>query len=335
MRKLTRREVSALSAVLSAFVVGRAHAALCSEDPGAPNCTLPQISINSCQYCEEIQPGTWFETPTSSQTGVGGIAVMPAPTVIPAVTTIPFSPSNNPNCKVNSVDDSGISSFIIGREVSDSQVESTTEEFYHYELNNETMFVPPVKNTGQPSSGSGCTVDGVDLHWWYPSQLEAGGAPASIFANSDIKQCMAPGGLTGSNAENAIYNWSYDWRNYGTAPLLTSTEGWQIFSGAFNEVLSGIENSLVGSNIVFGELPNSAQVAIMDFSWYNDGGVLNNPNNSIAQASLQYIQRDQWDQLISYWQSLDNPRYAKDAGELMQARKDGELPGTGAPCAPA
>ncbi len=350
MRKLTPRQVSALSAALSAFVIGRAHAVLCSEDPAAPNCTLSEIVINSCQYCEEIQPGVWFEGVIPSQTGVGGTSVLPDPTVVPAVTTIPFSPNNNPDCKVNSIHDNTIGDFIMSSEGGDSQVESETLDDYGYEQTNETLYVPPAKQDPTctsdcayiPSPGSGCTVDGVDLHQWYTSQLEAGGAPASIFANPDIKMCMGPSGVTGTTAENDIYNWSYDWRNYGTAPLLTSTEGWQLFSAAFTEVQNGVQNAITnatGGNLVFAELPATAQAAIMDFSWYNDGGVLNNPNNAIAVQSLQLMANDNWDGLISYWQKLateyHNPRFAAEAGELMKARAAGELPGTGAPCAPA
>ena len=338
MRKLTPRQVTALSAALSAFVIGRAHAVLCSEDPAAPDCTLSEIVINSCQYCEEIQPGWWYESSIPSQTSVGGISVAPAPTVIPSVTTIPFSPNNNPDCKVNVVHDNTIGDFIMSNEGGDPQVENETLHNYGYELTNETMYVPPDSSTHQASVGSGCTVDGVDLHWWYPSQLEAGGAPASIFANPDIKMCMAPGGVTGTTAENDIYNWSYDWRNYGTAPLLTSTEGWQLFSAAFTEVQNGVQNAITtatSGNLVFAELPATAQAAIMDFSWYNDGGVLNNINNPIAVRSLNLMANDNWDGLISYWKSLNNPRYAAEAGVLMKARAAGELPGTGAPCAPA
>ncbi|MDA8206228.1 MAG: hypothetical protein M0Z36_09165 [Thermaerobacter sp.] len=337
MRKLTPRQVSALSAALSAFVIGRAHAVLCSEDPAAPDCTLSEIVINSCQYCEEIQPGWWYEGPIPSLTEVGGISVLPDPTDIPAVTTIPFSPNNNPDCKVNSIHNNTIGDFIMSNEGGDSQVEQETLSNYHYKLTNETMYVPPDSSTHQPSAGSGCTVDGVDLHQWYTSQLEAGGAPASIFANPDIKMCMGPSGVTGAPAENDIYNWSYDWRNYGTAPLLTSTEGWQLFSAAFTEVQNGVQNDIsVATNgtLAFAELPATAQAAIMDFSWYNDGGVLNNPNNTIAVQSLNFIANNNWDGLISYWKSLGG-RYAIEAGELMQARKDGELPPTGAPCAPA
>ena len=343
MRKLTPRQVSALSAALSAFVIGRAHAVLCSEDPGAtPDCTISEIIINSCQYCEEIQPGVWFEGVIPSQTGVGGTSILPDPTVVPAVTTIPFSSSNNPDCKTNYIHDNTISTFIMSNEGGDSQVESATLSNYGYELTNETMYVPPDPTTHQPTVGSGCTVDGVDLHWWYPSQLEAGGAPASIFANPDIKMCMGPSGVTGSTAESDIYSWSYDWRYLGQPPLLTSTEGWQLFSAAFTEVQNNVQSAInlaTNGNLVFAELPATAQAAIMDFAWYNDGGYLGNQNNLIAKNSLNLMVNDNWDGLISYWQQLateyHNPRYAAEAGELMQARKDGELPGTGAPCAPA
>ncbi len=336
MRKLTPRQVSALSAALSAFVIGRAHAVLCSEDPAAPNCTLSEIVINSCQYCEEIQPGWWYEGPIPSLTEVGGISVLPDPTDIPAVTTIPFSPNNNPDCKVNSIHNNTIGDFIMSNEGGDSQVKSETLGNYGYELTNDTMYVPPDPTTHQPSAGSGCTVDGVDLHQWYTSQLEAGGAPASIFANPDIKMCMGPSGVTGTTAENDIYNWSYDWRNYGTAPLLTSTEGWQLFSAAFTEVQNNVQSAInlaTSGNLVFAELPATAQAAIMDFGWYNDGGYLGT-DHKIAEQSLTLMASENWDGLISYWKSLGG-RYAIEAGELMQARKDGELPGTGAPCAPA
>jgi len=139
MRKLTPRQVSALSAALSAFVIGRAHAVLCSEDPAAPNCTLSEIVINSCQYCEEIQPGWWYESSIPSQTSVGGISVEPAPTVIPGVTTIPFSPNNNTDCKVNSIHDNTIGDFIMSNEGGDSQVESETLSNYGY-----TIYYPQV-----------------------------------------------------------------------------------------------------------------------------------------------------------------------------------------------
>ncbi|MBW8076490.1 MAG: hypothetical protein GJU76_00075 [Gallionella sp.] len=258
------------------------------------------------------------------------------------MTTIPFSPNNNPDCKVNSIHDNTIGDFIMSQEGGDPQVEHETLSNYGYELTNETMYVPPDSSTHQASVGSGCTVDGVDLHQWHTWQLEAGGAPASIFANPDIKMCMGPSGVTGTTAENDIYNWSYDWRNYGTAPLLTSTEGWQLFSAAFTEVQNGVQNAITnatGGNLVFAELPATAQAAIMDFSWYNDGGVLNNPNNAFAVQSLQLMANDNWDGLISYWQALakeyNNPRFAAEAGELMKARAAGELPSKGAPCAPA
>ena len=57
------------------------------------------------------------------------------------MTTIPFSPNNNPDCKVNSIHNNTIGDFIMSNEGGDSQVKSETLGNYGYEL---THYCPNV-----------------------------------------------------------------------------------------------------------------------------------------------------------------------------------------------
>ena len=341
MRKLTRKEVAAISAVLGIFSVGAKHAMACSESGanGQP-CTLQTVTVNaySCPDCEYISP-VWYTPPSS---------YAPGPSYTPGSggstggSVPPFNPANNPHCATPGVDKTDIQSTITANEGTDANVSAMGGKNYGDPwMTNETGYVP-AKSYLPPYPNSGVTVDGVDLSKWWNYQLEDNGAPSSLFTpavDSLMTHLVWSGGYpgegtpspyapTGSTALNQLYIDT----NGGATPLFTATGAEEIFQAAYNAVLGNVQSNI--GSVSFGQLPDATQGAIMDFAWNVDSGYL--WSNSIGKTVQLDIEQQDWVGLGSYLLDLGfndkNMRFAIDGAAILADIKAGKLPEQGNPC---
>lgn len=334
MRKLTRKEVAAVSAVLGIFSVGAKHAFACSESGanGQP-CELQQITVHaySCPDCEYIPP-VWYAPPSSTMMGP---SYTPGSGGSSGGSVPPFNPANNPHCATPGVDKGDIQSTIRANEGTDANVSALGAKNYGYSwMTNETGYVP-AKSYLTPYPNSGVTVNGVDLSKWWPWQLEQAGAPSSLFT-PDVDSLMThlvwSGGYGGEGTpspyaptgDTALLQ-LYDSTNGGVTPLFTVAGGQEIFQAAYNAVLGNVQNSI--GSVSFGQLPDGTQTAIMDFAWNQDAGYLS------SNATVRDDIRDEdWLSLGSYLLNQNNVRLALDGAAILADIKAGKLPEQGGPC---
>ena len=332
MRKLTPKEVTALCALLSTCALGSKRVMAC--EVGVP-CTLPPVVVQACGDCELVAPDIEFTPFNDPGTGYT------IPTVdIPGDTVPPFNPSNNPNCATPAVDTSDIKSFIMQNEGADPAVQGMAGKYYGKPLTNESGYVPWTNASSScaagPSCVSGLTTDGVDLSEWYPNQLEAQGAPASIFT-SLISNTFMPHtcelkfgiyvtcqGAKGSAALSLIEAYT----DNGAVPFFTAAEAQELNNAAYGAVLTNLRDNI--GSVDFAQLPNNTQQALMDFAWNQDAGYLT--STGVGQTVQSYVENGEWLILADYLEANGGLRGALDAAKIKQDIASGKLPEYGKPC---
>jgi hypothetical protein len=334
MRKLTRKEVAAISAVLGIFSVGAKHAMACSESGanGQP-CTLQTVTVNaySCPDCEYVPP-QWWTPPTPSWDGGSFTA---GTSGFSGGTVTPFNPANNPNCSTPPDNKAEIQSYILANEGNDALVSALSKTNYQDPwMNNETGYVP-AESYMTPYPNSGVTVMGIDLSNWTPTELEDNGAPASLFTStvdSLMVHLVWSGGYPGEGTPSpyaptgsAALNQLYIDTNAGATPLFTATGAQEIFQAGYNAILGAVQSNI--GTVPFGQLPNGTQEGIMDYAFNADGGNLyKNP------TLLGYIKNEDWLSLGEYLLGMKRIRFATDGAAILTDIREGKLPEQGGPC---
>lgn len=330
MRKLTPKEVAALCAVLSTCALGSKQVMACEVD--VP-CTLPPVTVSACGDCELVEPNVEYTPFNDPGTGYT------IPTVyISGEPVSPFNPANNPNCATPAVDTTDIKSFIMQNEGDDSAVSASSTKHYQISLTNETGYVPYTNATSScaagPNCNSGLTVDGVDLSKWFPSDLEAYGAPSTIFT-ATIKGTFMPHpcrckpgytiqGVVGSQALSLIEAYT----DNGTVPFFTAAQAQELNDAAYGAVVANLRDNIGSVN--FSQVPDNTQQALMDFAWNQDAGYLT--STSVGQQVQSYVENGEWLLLADYLEANGGLRGALDAAKIKQDIASGKLPEYGQPC---
>lgn len=313
--------------------------------------------MNACPVCRLISPDVIY-IPVGSP---GGPGFTPPTIRIPSQTVPKFSPTNNINCAVAKADIAGIKAFVLAREGNTALVSAETGSKSEYGIpyTNWTGYIPwtqgySITTSGGvtytcpagPSCGSGATTRGVDLSQWFVWQLEQGGASPSIFTG-DILSFMpytyqipigphkwvtvTQPGPTGQRALNLL---NADTLN-GSAPLFGQTVAQaqaiaqELENAALNETLINLRNSM--GTVVFNQLPDNTQIALADWAWRHDSGIL---MSTIPGQTIQgYITNGQWKELAAYLLKLGGTRNAMEAALIRLDISHGLLPQNGQPCA--
>lgn len=342
MRKLTRKEIVAVSAMLGVFSFGAKQALACSA---AQPCTLPPVTISQyeCPSCEYIplNISNYIYAPPFSPPGP---SYVPGTVTSPGGTVPPFDPSKNPHCTTPGVDKTSIQDFIAPNEGNDTLVEAMTgsPKEYGYAYNNETGYVPWTGGWSNTVSGvtitcplgpdcnSGFTTDGVDLSQWTSNALIANGAPSSLFGTAGVLtpfvlHQVCPHGTctwdapTGAKAMDMIAGDTSDGQN----KLISTSNAQSLFNAAYNSILGNLQSHM--GSVPFGQLPDGTQQAIMDYAWSQDGG-------SLSGTVASYITNMDWASLGTYLLGQKKLRLALDGAAILADIKSGKLPDKGGPC---
>jgi hypothetical protein len=121
----------------------------------------------------------------------------------------------------------------------------------------------------------------------------------------------------------------------GSAPLFGQTVAQaqaiaqELENAALNETLINLRNSM--GTVVFNQLPDNTQIALADWAWRHDSGIL---MSTIPGQTIQgYITNGQWKELAAYLLKLGGTRNAMEAALIRLDISHGLLPQNGQPCA--
>lgn len=345
MRKLTRKEVAAISAVLGVCSVGAKHAFACSEGGYGDTC-LQQITIHAstCPDCDYIplQSVNQVYTPPYPPAGP---SYTPGSVTSSSGSVPPFNPANNPHCAHPGVDTADLQSFISPGEGNDAAVEAMTGSPHEYgkKYNNETGYVPWTNGWSVTySSGytytcpagadcySGFTTDGIDLGQFTADQLIANGVPSSLVGptgplyNYTAQDKCAHGACaliapTGWRAQGMIAAQT----DGGAIPIMSAADAQSIFMGGYNWILGNLQTHM--GSVPFGQLPNGTQEALMDYAFSQDGG-------NLTGIVLFDIQNEDWRSLGEYLLGQKSLRLALEGAAILADIREGKLPNQGGPC---